>query len=361
MVACAWRAVFTSTQPSSKPLSSRHIHLPNLPPPLLPKTNVTVFNSGESDAHGEIRLSIVDNKGAAVTSTQADFFVPQNASVARAVNIPLSNMALWTLDAPTLYYAVFNVTAGSAPTQTVTLHFGVRTIAFDADKGFQLNGKSMKMQGGCVHHDNGPLGAAAIDRADERRVEQLKSLGYTAIRTSHNPVSPAFLDACDRLGVLVMEEAFDCWEHGKKPDDYHNYFDAWWQRDMEVGGGGWGGGGRRTRIWEEGHFLPRHARSRCLRRPALTGRRLPTLPPSTPRRWSCATDTAPPSSCGPLATRFPCATRPRACSCPSSCLPTCAAWTLVRAVPSPRPCPLSGARRRTIFSLRWMLPATTTR
>ena len=75
------------------------------------------------------------------------------------------------------------------------------------------------MYGGCVHHDNGPLGAATIDRAEERRVENLKALRYTAIRTSHNPVSPAFLDACDRLGMLVMHEAFDCWEKGKNSDD----------------------------------------------------------------------------------------------------------------------------------------------
>jgi beta-galactosidase/beta-glucuronidase len=88
------------------------------------------------------------------------------------------------------------------------------------------------MYGGCVHHDNGPLGSMAIDRAEERRVEILKSHGYNAIRTSHNPVSPAFLDACDRLGMLVMNEAFDCWAEGKNPQDYHVFFDDWWRRDL---------------------------------------------------------------------------------------------------------------------------------
>jgi len=78
------------------------------------------------------------------------------------------------------------------------------------------------------------LGSRTIDRAEERRVEILKANGYNAIRTSHNPVSPAFLDACDRLGVMVMDEAFDCWEWGKNPDDYHVVFDDWWQRDMEA-------------------------------------------------------------------------------------------------------------------------------
>lgn len=88
------------------------------------------------------------------------------------------------------------------------------------------------MYGGCVHHDNGPLGSRTLDRAEWRRVASLKRNGYNAIRTSHNPVSPAFIDACDRLGMLVMEEAFDCWEEGKNTDDYHVVFDAWWQRDM---------------------------------------------------------------------------------------------------------------------------------
>ena len=112
--------------------------------------------------------------------------------------------------------------------------FGIRTIAVDAVNGFVLNGEPVELRGGCVHHDNGPLGSAAIARAEERRVESLKALGYNAIRTSHNPVSRAFLDACDRLGMLVMHEAFDCWSQGKLTDDYHNYFDEWWHRDLEA-------------------------------------------------------------------------------------------------------------------------------
>ena len=83
-----------------------------------------------------------------------------------------------------------------------------------------------------MHHDNGPLGAATIDRAEARRVELLKANGYNAIRTSHNPVSPAFLAACDRLGMLVMDEAFDCWSRGKNSNDYHRDFDSWWRRDL---------------------------------------------------------------------------------------------------------------------------------
>jgi beta-galactosidase len=98
--------------------------------------------------------------------------------------------------------------------------------------GFRLNGKALKLKGGCVHHDNGPLGSRAYDRAEERRVELLKASGFNAIRCSHNPPSPAFLDACDRLGMMVMDEAFDMWNEQKNPYDYHLFFDKWWKKDV---------------------------------------------------------------------------------------------------------------------------------
>jgi beta-galactosidase len=120
----------------------------------------------------------------------------------------------------------------AADSELVT--FGIRSLSYSADKGFLLNGVSTKFYGGCLHHDNGALGAAAFDRAEERRVQLLKAQGYNAIRTSHNPVSPAFLDACDREGILVMDEAFDTWRYGKNPDDYRTDFDAWWRRDLEA-------------------------------------------------------------------------------------------------------------------------------
>ena len=93
----------------------------------------------------------------------------------------------------------------------VTTKFGVRALAWSADKGLTLNGKTYKLSGGCIHADNGVLGACAFDRAEERKVELLKAAGFNALRTAHNPPSPALLDACDRLGMLVLDEAFDCW------------------------------------------------------------------------------------------------------------------------------------------------------
>ena len=101
------------------------------------------------------------------------------------------------------------------------------------ENGITYSGVPVKLFGACMHHDNGPLGSAAIDRAEERRVELMKASGFNAIRTSHNPPSTAFLNACDQMGVLVLDEDFDCWEQGKNPDDYGKYFDGWWQHDLD--------------------------------------------------------------------------------------------------------------------------------
>jgi len=95
----------------------------------------------------------------------------------------------------------------------------------------RLNGKSIKLQGGCIHHDNDFLGTAAFSRNEERKIELLKKAGFNTIRTAHNPPSTALLDACDRLGMLVLDESFDCWRVGKTPMDYHREFEKWWEFD----------------------------------------------------------------------------------------------------------------------------------
>ncbi|MDX6460560.1 MAG: beta-galactosidase, partial [Acidobacteriaceae bacterium] len=109
-------------------------------------------------------------------------------------------------------------------TDRIETSFGVRSLAWSVDKGLLLNGESIKLVGGSVHHDNGPLGAAAFDRAEERRVELLKAAGFNAVRAAHNPPSPAFLDACDRLGLLVLDEPFDVWTKSKAKYDYAQFF-----------------------------------------------------------------------------------------------------------------------------------------
>ena len=146
--------------------------------------------------------------------------------------LTVANPQVWSPETPQLYKANVVIISGRKRLDSVTTTFGIRSIEFDAKRGFVLNGKRVLLKGGCIHHDNGPLGAAAIDRAEERKVELLKANGFNAIRTSHNPPSTALLDACDRLGMLVIEEAFDMWQRPKKPQDYHRFFDTWWQRDL---------------------------------------------------------------------------------------------------------------------------------
>ncbi|MBE9461583.1 glycoside hydrolase family 2 TIM barrel-domain containing protein [Dyadobacter subterraneus] len=148
--------------------------------------------------------------------------------------ITVVNPKKWSPETPFLYKAKIVLISGKNRIDSLTTQFGIRSISFDAKQGFVLNGKRVMLKGGCVHHDNGPLGAVAIDRAEERKVELLKANGFNAVRTSHNPPSTAFLDACDRLGLLVIDEAFDMWQRPKNPQDYHRFFDEYWQKDLEA-------------------------------------------------------------------------------------------------------------------------------
>jgi beta-galactosidase len=141
---------------------------------------------------------------------------------------------LWAPETPNLYNVRIQILKDKNIIDNFKTTYGIRSIKFTAENGFQLNGKTVKINGGCVHHDNGCLGAAAFNRAEVRRVELLKSAGFNAIRTSHNPPSEAFLDACDRLGLMVIDEAFDGWKESKTPFDYSIYFNDWWQRDLEA-------------------------------------------------------------------------------------------------------------------------------
>ncbi len=141
----------------------------------------------------------------------------------------LRDPALWSVDHPRLHVARSSI--GAIGDEAIT-SFGVRTISVDPQNGLRINGEPLLLRGACIHHDNGPLGAAAVPRAEERRIELLKEAGFNAIRTAHNPASPAMLEACDRLGMLVMDEAFDMWVRGKSPYDYALEFPQWWAADL---------------------------------------------------------------------------------------------------------------------------------
>jgi beta-galactosidase len=148
--------------------------------------------------------------------------------------IKISKPVLWTPETPHLYQAHIQIINKKNIIDETETDFGIRSIKYTAQNGFHLNGKTIKINGGCVHHDNGCLGAAAFDRAEERRVELLKAAGFNTVRTSHNPPSEAFLHACDRLGMMVIDEAFDGWRTEKNKYDYASIFNNWWQRDIEA-------------------------------------------------------------------------------------------------------------------------------
>lgn len=160
--------------------------------------------------------------------------LPANETKEVIQTITVNKPMLWSPETPNLYDAQIKLSKDDETIDQINNSFGIRSISFSAENGFQLNGEKIILNGGCVHHDNGCLGAAAYDRAEERKVELLKSAGFNAVRTAHNPPSEAFLDACDRLGLLVIDESFDGWRESKTPYDYAQYFDDWWQRDIEA-------------------------------------------------------------------------------------------------------------------------------
>ena len=190
-----------------------------------------VANESKSDTNVTVETTLLDKAGKKLGVGQSKLDLAPGKEDDAEQEIAVTNPALWTPATPTLYSAVSTVRRAGKVIDKVITPFGIRTLAWSAEKGFLLNGKSIKFAGGSVHHDNGPLGAAAFDRAEERRVELLKAAGYNAVRTAHNPPSPAFLDACDRLGLLVLDETFDMWEVSKVKYDYGRDFDDWWRQD----------------------------------------------------------------------------------------------------------------------------------
>ncbi|HEX8658847.1 MAG TPA: glycoside hydrolase family 2 TIM barrel-domain containing protein, partial [Hymenobacter sp.] len=192
----------------------------------------TVVNTSGQSADLTLTTRLRDPKGREVARAETRQTAAAGATVVVGQTLRLPKPQRWSLAQPALYTALTEVRQQGQLLDQVSTPFGVRTITFDAANGFRLNGQPLKLKGGCIHHDNGPLGARAYDRAEERKVELLKASGYNALRLSHNPPSPALLDACDRLGMLVIDEAFDMWREGKNPYDYHLYFDQWWQADV---------------------------------------------------------------------------------------------------------------------------------
>jgi beta-galactosidase len=196
----------------------------------------TTVNNEHTTGSNRIRLitTLISSKGKEVGRAQTDLLLEANRKKVCQQTITVSAPELWDTENPVMYKAVSEIKEGAKIIESVETPFGIRSIKFDGEKGFLLNGKVVKLRGGCLHHDNGPLGAVSIYKAEERKLGIMKKNGYNAVRSSHNPASQALLNACDRLGMLVIDEAFDTWVRAKNPQDYHLYFNEWWQKDLEA-------------------------------------------------------------------------------------------------------------------------------
>ncbi|MGI6367075.1 MAG: glycoside hydrolase family 2 TIM barrel-domain containing protein [Anaerolineae bacterium] len=195
------------------------------------KLKITTTLAGQPGASATIQSAILDCSGEQVASTTVPLRLDDQGQLVLDETVTLHDARLWSLQDPCLYTLQSQVLADDTVIDQESTTFGIRTLAMDAEQGLRLNGVPLKLKGGCVHHDNGLLGAASYDRAEERKVELMLAAGYNAIRCAHNPPAPAMLEACDRLGMLVIDETFDCWRMGKNLADYHLYFEDWWARD----------------------------------------------------------------------------------------------------------------------------------
>ncbi|MER6327315.1 glycoside hydrolase family 2 TIM barrel-domain containing protein [Streptomyces coelicoflavus] len=178
-----------------------------------------------------LAVEVADADGRVVASGDMPVTVEPGRRATARQRLYVREPALWSPERPALYTAAVTLD-DDRDTEHVT--FGIRTLRLDPKHGLRLNGIPVKLRGACVHHDNGPLGAATYARAEERRVELLRDAGFNAIRMSHQPMSRAMLRACDRLGMLVVDEAFDMWTSGKSAFDYSLHFAEWWERDLEA-------------------------------------------------------------------------------------------------------------------------------
>ena len=190
-----------------------------------------VVNDSGATASLVLRSAVVDAAGKTVAQTDTRTSIAAKGRQTVRQTLRVADASLWSVETPDLYTLASEIRVDGAVVDAEKTTFGIRTVTVDAEHGLRLNGVSLKLKGGCIHHDNGLLGATSYDRAEARKVELMKASGFNAIRCAHNPPAPSMLVACDRLGVLVIDETFDCWRMGKNPHDYHLCFEDWWQRD----------------------------------------------------------------------------------------------------------------------------------
>jgi beta-galactosidase len=193
---------------------------------------VSIKTEIDGDAKAEIKLvtDIFSDLGMKVGSVTSTKKVGDKTPFDQKLKV--KEPQLWSIENPVRYKAVSSLYVGNELKDQQKTVFGFRSLQFEKDKGFFLNGKQVKMQGVCMHHDLGPIGAAVNYRATERQMQIMKEMGVNAIRTSHNPPSPELLQICDSIGLLVQVEAFDEWKNGKNKNGYGDYFDEWAEKDI---------------------------------------------------------------------------------------------------------------------------------
>jgi beta-galactosidase len=195
---------------------------------------VTVANEGTAPTQALVKTQVMFS-GKPVTELPAQTVqLPANGSSVVAAEVAVDKPQLWDTTTPNRYTAVTTVEVGGKVVDRYETVFGIRSIAFTADNGFLLNGKRVQIKGVCNHHDLGALGAAWNTRAAQRQLEILKDMGCNALRTSHNMPAPELLDLCDAMGILVMDESFDCWKTSKTGNDYATLFDDWHEQDLRA-------------------------------------------------------------------------------------------------------------------------------
>ena len=220
----------------------RHVWLETMPAMHIAENGVFVTTPEVSSDKARVQVDVtVQNesqadRNATVVVGGAQLMVAVKAGESKTVTTTLfvNNPRLWSPESPTLYEAKVELKEAGNVIDNATAKYGIRTFSFDAENGFVLNGKKVLINGACVHHDDGVLGARAFDDAEIRKVRQMKEAGFNLIRTSHNPTTRAFLDACDSIGMLVIDEAFDGWRTQKNPYDYSTVIDSCYREDIHA-------------------------------------------------------------------------------------------------------------------------------
>ncbi|MBN1845030.1 MAG: DUF4982 domain-containing protein [Sedimentisphaerales bacterium] len=197
------------------------------------RVQTTVVNQSDEPRHINLHTVLEAPDGRVVATAETPQDIAAGTTQQFQQDIAVAQPQLWDLEQPNLYRAVSKILADASVIDDEITPFGIRHFTFEADTGFWLNGKNLKIKGVCLHHDAGGLGAAVPARAWQRRLEGLRQIGCNAVRTAHNPAAPEFLDLCDRMGFLVMDEVLDAWTVGKNHADYgyQRIFGQWWRAD----------------------------------------------------------------------------------------------------------------------------------